>query len=57
MGKRPGPFFEDQAANRWNTLRNQDNGYTAGQMGVDCFAQTARRFLHFLGRLKQHRHR
>jgi hypothetical protein len=37
----------EQAANRWNKLRNQDSQYTAGQMGVQCFARFARRFLCF----------
>lgn len=42
-----------QASDRWNRLRNQDKQYTAGQVGVSCFGQTARRFLRFLGRLKR----
>jgi integrase/recombinase XerD len=42
----------DRAADHWNTLRNQDKQYPVGQFGVKCFAQTARRFLHFEGRLK-----
>ncbi len=41
------------ASERWNKIRNQDKQYKGGQMGVDCFAQTARRFLRFLGRLKR----
>jgi integrase/recombinase XerD len=42
----------DEAADRWNTLRNKNKEYAAGQTGVTCFAQTARRFLRFAGRLK-----
>jgi integrase/recombinase XerD len=42
-----------QASDRWNKLRNQDKQYTTGQTGVGCFAQTARRFLLFLGRLER----
>src|ERR1700733_15233693 len=42
----------DRAADRWNKLRNQDKQYPAGQSGVRCFAQTARRFLLFEGKLK-----
>jgi integrase/recombinase XerD len=42
----------DRAADHWNTLRNQDKQYPAGQFGVKCFAQTARRFLRFEGKLK-----
>jgi len=42
----------DRAADRWNKLRNQDKQYPAGQSGVRCFAQTARRFLRFEGKLK-----
>jgi len=34
----------DRAADHWNTLRNQDQQYPAGQFGVKCFAQTARDF-------------
>jgi hypothetical protein len=42
----------DQAANRWNKLRNQDSHSTAGRLGVQSFAAYARRFLRFQGRLK-----
>jgi integrase/recombinase XerD len=42
----------DQAADHWNTVRNRDKQYPAGQSGVKCFAQTARRFLRFEGKLK-----
>ena len=42
----------DRAADQWNTLRNQDKQYPAGQLGVRCFAQTARRFLRFEGKLQ-----
>lgn len=42
----------DRAADRWNTLRNQGKQYPAGQSGVRCFAQNARRFLRFEGKLK-----
>jgi hypothetical protein len=42
----------DRAADHWNTSRNQDKQYPAGQFGVRCFAQTARRFLRFEGKLK-----
>ena len=42
----------DQAADHWNTLRNRDKQYPVGQFGVKCFAQTARRFLRFEGKLK-----
>jgi integrase/recombinase XerD len=42
----------DRAADHWNKLRNQDKQYPAGQSGVKCFAQTARRFLRFEGKLK-----
>jgi hypothetical protein len=42
----------DRAADHWNTLRNQDKQYPAGQSGVRCFAQTARRFLRFEGKLR-----
>jgi integrase/recombinase XerD len=42
----------DRAADHWNTLRNHDKQYPAGQSGVQCFAQTARRFLRFQGKLK-----
>jgi site-specific recombinase XerD len=42
----------DRAADHWNTLRNQDKQYPAGQFGVKCLAQTARRFLRFEGKLK-----
>jgi hypothetical protein len=42
----------EQAANRWNELRNEDSRYTAGKLGVECFARFARRFLRFQGRLK-----
>jgi integrase/recombinase XerD len=45
----------DRAADRWNTLRNQDKQYPAGQFGVKCFAQTARRFLRFEGKLRSPR--
>ncbi len=37
----------EQAANRWNELRNEDGQYTAGKLGVQCFAGLARRFLRF----------
>jgi len=42
----------DRAADHWNTVRNQDKQYPAGQFGVRCFAQTARRFLRFEGNLQ-----
>ena len=42
----------DQAASRWNELRNQENHYTGGMTGVRCFRLTAQRFLRFLGKLK-----
>jgi hypothetical protein len=42
----------DRAADHWNRLRNQDKQYPTGQSGVRCFAQTARRFLRFGGKLK-----
>jgi integrase/recombinase XerD len=42
----------EQAADSWNKLRNQANNYRAGKSGADYFAGTARRFLRFLGRLK-----
>jgi integrase/recombinase XerD len=42
----------DQAAHRWNTLRNQDSRHAAGEWGVRRFAGVARRFLRFQGRLK-----
>ena len=42
----------DEAADRWSTIRNKDKEYPFGQAGVRCFAQTARRFLRFEGRLK-----
>jgi integrase/recombinase XerD len=42
----------DRAADHWNRLRNQDKQYPTGQSGVRCFAQTARRFLRFEGKLK-----
>ena len=42
----------DRAADHWNTVRNQDKQYPAGQFGVRCFAQTARRFLRFEGKLQ-----
>ena len=42
----------DPAADHWNTLRNQDKQYPAGQFGVKCLAQAARRFLRFEGKLK-----
>jgi integrase/recombinase XerD len=42
----------DRAADHWNKLRNEDKKYPAGQSGVKCFAQTARRFLRFEGKLK-----
>jgi integrase/recombinase XerD len=42
----------DQAASRWNELRNQENHYTGGKAGVRCFRLTAQRFLRFLGKLK-----
>jgi integrase/recombinase XerD len=42
----------DQAADHWNKLRNANKPYPAGQSGVKCFAQTARRFLRFEGKLK-----
>jgi integrase/recombinase XerD len=42
----------DQAADRWNKLRNQDSHYAAGRLGVQYFAGCARRFLRFQGRLK-----
>jgi integrase/recombinase XerD len=45
----------DRAADHWNTLRNQDKQYPAGQSGVRCFAQTARRFLRFEGKLRSPR--
>jgi integrase/recombinase XerD len=45
----------ERAANRWNKLRNEDSQYTAGQVGVQCFAGLARRFLRFQGRLKSPR--
>jgi len=45
----------DRAADHWNTLRNQDKPYPVGQSGVKCFAQTARRFLRFEGKLKSPR--
>jgi len=45
----------DRAADQWNTLRNQDKQYPAGQFGVRCFAQTARRFLRFEGKLRSPR--
>ena len=45
----------DQAADRWNKLRNQDSHYTAGRLGVQYFAGCARRFLHFHGRLETRR--
>jgi integrase/recombinase XerD len=45
----------DGAADQWNTLRNQDKQYPAGQSGVKCFAQTARRFLRFEGKLRSPR--
>jgi hypothetical protein len=45
----------DRAADHWNTLRNQGKQYPAGQSGVKCFAQTARRFLRFEGKLKSPR--
>jgi integrase/recombinase XerD len=45
----------DRAADHWNTLRNQDKQYPAGQSGVKCFAQTARRFLRFEGKLRSPR--
>src|SRR5580700_11707857 len=45
----------DRAADHWNTLRNQDKQYPAGQFGVRCFAQTARRFLRFEGKLRSPR--
>ena len=45
----------DRAADRWNTLRNHDKQYPTGQFGVKCFAQTARRFLRFHGKLKSPR--
>jgi site-specific recombinase XerD len=45
----------DRAADHWNTLRNQDKPYPIGQSGVKCFAQTARRFLRFEGKLKSPR--
>jgi site-specific recombinase XerD len=45
----------DRAADHWNTLRNQNKQYPAGQFGVKCFAQTARRFLRFEGKLKSPR--
>jgi hypothetical protein len=41
------PEEVEHAADRWNKLRNQDNQFTAGQIGVDCFAQTTRRFLRY----------
>jgi integrase/recombinase XerD len=46
------PKEVEHAANRWNKLRNQDSQYTTGQLGVQCFAGFARRFLRFQGRLK-----
>jgi integrase/recombinase XerD len=45
----------DRAADHWNTLRNRDKQYPAGQSGVKCFAQTARRFLRFEGKLRSPR--
>jgi site-specific recombinase XerD len=45
----------ERAANRWNKLRNEDSQYSAGQVGVQCFAGLARRFLRFQGRLKSPR--
>src|SRR5580704_1371882 len=45
----------DRAADHWNILRNQDKQYPAGQSGVKCFAQTARRFLRFEGKLRSPR--
>jgi hypothetical protein len=45
----------DRAADYWNTLRNQGKHYPAGQTGVKCFAQTARRFLRFEGKLRSPR--
>lgn len=44
----------DRAADHWNTVHNQDKHkqYPAGQFGVRCFAQTARRFLRFEGKLQ-----
>jgi hypothetical protein len=41
----------EQAANRWNKLRNEGSQYTSGKLGVQCFAGFARRFLRFHGRL------
>jgi len=46
------PKEVEHAANRWNKLRNEDSQYTTGQLGVQCFAQFARQFLRFQGRLK-----
>jgi integrase/recombinase XerD len=42
----------EQAASSWNVLRNKDSQYTAGKLGVECFARFARRFLRFHERLK-----
>jgi integrase/recombinase XerD len=45
----------DRAADHWNTLRNRNKPYPVGQSGVKCFAQTARRFLRFEGKLRSPR--
>jgi integrase/recombinase XerD len=43
----------EQAADRWGKRRKKESQYPAGQWGVSCFAQVARRFLRFEAKLKR----